>query len=207
MIANRPPTWRLTLVLSLLAVWAGFGATIAAADDTPTTSIQQFRSVAGGVTLDVPATWHVKELPGEQLYQAFLSREKVEKQGDLYTFGVSITRYRNYRDAFKFTSSSPASMALEFANRIAAGMSKGGQSIVISMPGSISGMNSYKYYIGVNGGTEECLGMSLVVGIKGKAWFHALWEIPCKERVAHESEVDAMIRSLKVDTKWGSAGE
>jgi hypothetical protein len=167
---------------------------------------KQFVSEQGGVEVQIPAAWYVKEVPGDESYQAFLSREKVDKPEDMFQFGVSITRVKDYRRAFKFKSSRPADMAGEYAQRIASGVEKSAKNLVISMPTSLVGMSAYKFQIVSGGGTDKCLDMWLVVGIKGKEWVHALWELPCKERPSNETAVKAMMDSFKVNQKWGKKG-
>src|SRR6266481_8565892 len=46
-----------------------------------------FKSKAGGYQVGIPDSWHVKEIPGRESYQAALSREQVEKPGELYRYG------------------------------------------------------------------------------------------------------------------------
>src|SRR2546425_12529204 len=51
-----------------------------------------FKSKAGGYQVGIPDSWHVKETPGRESYQAALSREQVANPGDLYRYGLSVLR-------------------------------------------------------------------------------------------------------------------
>lgn len=199
-------TWRRCVgtILALSLVGGGFCLAAEGVEAVPKPDTKEFKSDRGGIRVQVPASWYVKEVPGPTSYQVYLSREKVEKKGDLYTYGLGIVRLRDYHDAFKFEGSSPEQIALEFANRRASRSSTGGQSMVIAMPASIEDMKAFKYRIVSGGGTDDCLSMWVLVGIKKKQWIHALWEIPCKERDAQEPAVEAMIQSLVIDPEWGS---
>ena len=194
------------LLTPYLLVAMGFGLFHSAETTAQKSEMRTFTSEQGGVELSIPTAWFVKEVPGDERYQEFFSREKVEKEGDLFLVGVSITRVKDYRRAFKFKTTRPADIATEYANRIAAGVGKGSRNLVISMPGSIAGMNAYTFRISAGGGSPECISMWLVVGIKGKEWVHALWEVPCTESEANSADVNAMIDSFKVDKEWGKKG-
>ena len=163
--------------------------------------LETFVSEAGGYQVALPRSWHHKEIPGNGTYQAALSREKVEKQGDLYTYGLSILRLRDYRDMMEFSTRNSSEMAWEYANRLAASF-EGGQNVLIALPTTGHGMDMSLFRIVAGGGTDDCLSMWLLVGVKGKQWFHALWEIPCSDREAHEDEINQMLESLVVDPKW-----
>ena len=188
--------------LARATMWAILA--LAAIDSPLLAASRWFKSAQGGYQVGIPKEWHVKEVADDRSYQAALSREKVEKEGDLYQFGVSILRLRDWRSAFKFTSTDPDAMSLEFANRLAGHDEGEGQSLVIALPGPLRGRPSSLFHIVKRGGTDACLDMWLVTAPQGAEWFHALWEIPCKESDAHESEINIMVQDLTVFPKWGS---
>jgi len=162
-----------------------------------------FKSKAGGYQVGIPDSWHVKEIPGRESYQAALSREQVEKPGELYRYGLSILRVKDYHSFLKFEASDPAELAMRFASGLAGADGGSQQGLLISTPGSLRGMDSWRFRITKGGGTPECAAMWLVVGIKGSEWVHALWEVPCGEREAREREIESMVEGLVVLPKWG----
>jgi hypothetical protein len=166
-----------------------------------------FESALGGFEVEIPPSWNVLEIPRESVYQGFLSREKIEKATDTFLVGLSVTRLRDYRDAFTFRATTPKKISLEYANRIAAGVGQGSTAVVVGMRGTIKGMKSYGYSI-TAGKDENCLNMVLVVGMKRWEWFHALWEAPCSVALA-EGLIEGMMdmsRTIKVSRQWGEKG-
>lgn len=200
-----------TLKFRRTACWAGFVMATAAAvtlsagelPESPTGS-RVFETGAGGFRVAVPAAWHVKEIPGADLYQAFLSREKVEEKGDRYTYGLSVVRLRDYRKSFTLESKAAADVAQEYATRVAAQLAGGEGGTVVGLPTGDHGLKLTKYMV-LGGKGPDCVSGTLLIGVSGKRWFHALWECPCSEGKEEEriSEINAMVESLHVDSKWG----
>ncbi len=190
------------ILLGLLSVIVAV-ASFLSADAPAWAGRRWFKSAKGGYQVGIPNEWYVKEIMGEGIYQAALSREKVEKQGDLYQYGVSVLRVRDWHSMFKFSTNDPSAMALEYATRLAGEDEGKGQSAVIGLPAPLRGVQSSLFRITKHGGTDDCLAMWLVVVPQGTEWFHALWEVPCKERAAHEAEITSMFQGLTVLPKWG----
>lgn len=163
-----------------------------------------FETAVGGVRLEIPEGWFIKEIDQDQAYQAFLSREKVEKEGDLYTYGVSIMRLRNYRKVFSFKSQTVDEILLEYANQVAANLSGGETAMVIALPASDHGLKLQRFQM-MAGRGPECLRLNLLAGLRGKQWVHALWEIPCSEAKddARTEEIAHMIKTFYVEKQWG----
>ena len=98
-----------------------------------------FKSKAGGFQVGIPDGWHVKENPSQQSYQAALSREKVEKEGNLHQYGISVLRVKDYHSFLKFDAPSAAELAMRFATNLAGGATDAPQGLLISMPGTLRG--------------------------------------------------------------------
>lgn len=194
-------------VLWAAALMASGLVPVCGAGDEPSSSpmeLRVFGTAAGGFRVAVPQAWHLQELPGAEVYQAFLSREKVEKKGDLYTYGLSVLRLRDYRKAFKLRATRPADVALEYATRVAAQLAGGQGGTVIGLPTGNHGLELTQYRV-LGGQGPDCVSGTLLIGVSGTSWFHALWESPCSEseEPKRSAEILAMVESLYVEAKWG----
>ena len=192
---SRRATWAALVALALTTAVPGHAADQA---------FDKFTTGAGGFSLDLPAGWHRVEETGPRSYRAVLSREKVEKQGDSYTYGLSVTRYRGWRDFMPALPADPGAAAEAYANQLASQF-EGGQTVVIDGGYDATyGMNLRYFHVAASLGTADCLQVRLLIGIDGKQWFTALWKVPCAEFESLDKEVRHVRESLRIEEKWGS---
>jgi hypothetical protein len=167
----------------------------------------RFESAAGGYAVSVPPKWHVKEFPGDPVYQGFVTRSKIKDPQDRYTFGLSVVRLREARSAFDFKSADAAAMALEYANWIARRSGAGGVGVVLKQPGPARAPETHLFFI-TGGAKESCRMFWLVAAVHGPEWFHALWKVSCQEGRGEKAEtlIRGMIDSLEVGPTWPKEG-
>jgi hypothetical protein len=191
---------------SLLFVGGVVLLSSSAADEKadPPAQLSSFESIQGGFRVNVPKAWHIKEILQDEIYQGYFSRERVEKEGDLYTYGLSVLRLRDYRTTFQFTATTSDMIAIEYAARVAGQLNGGKGGTVVGLPTGKHGSKLSKYLV-IGGEGAECVMGQLLIVVKGKKWFHALWEAPCSEaKLDHRiDELSAMVKSLWVEKKWG----
>ena len=163
-----------------------------------------FKSQLGGYEVEIPASWHSKEFPRPGVYQAWLSREPIEKAEDQFLYGLDILRINNYSRAFKLEASKPEKLAQEYANYLAGRprMKQFGNNVLVKLPPSEHGVKTFSYLIGGNQGGEQCIWMTVVVAFKDKEMFRAFWEMPCEERESNQDEIGHMFNSLLIKKKW-----
>lgn len=159
-----------------------------------------FQSTAGSYEVSLPESWHRREMVGDGWYQGALSREPVDKPEDVYAYGVSILRLKDYGIVLEFENDDPDEIVLEFANRV--GKIVHEQNRVTALPADerADGMRTFRIVAGE--GTEDCLALWLVVSLVERKWFHAQWEIPCAEQELHSAEIRKMVGSLVVSPEW-----
>jgi len=189
---------RAARAIVLLAALPGglVGPAAVAADE-----LEAFASKKGGYELSIPGDWHRTEISKKGYYEAALSREEVRTEEDVYTYGVSIVRFADYRRVFPFDEADPQTVAQQYANRLAGQYIGIGETTVMPVDGIDRGVATSEFEIVAFEDTPECLYFRLVIAIEGTRWFHAQWEIPCRERPAKSDELQTMIDSLTISRK------
>ncbi len=84
--------------------------------------MKEFENSAYNVSLRYPIDWHVKEHASQGVYQLFISKEKVEKPGDIYLTGIGIVKVSNAKETIKLKASEPLEVANEFLKRYVDGI-------------------------------------------------------------------------------------
>jgi hypothetical protein len=188
---------RTRLILPLAVAVTALGPTAGAADE-----LEPFASKKGGYELLIPEGWHRTEISQKGYYEAALSREKVETEEDVYTYGVSIVRFSDYRRVLPFEGNDPAKIAQQYADRLAGHYIGIGETTVMPLPAGEHGVETSGFEIVAFEDMPECLYFRLVIAVEGAEWFHAQWEIPCRERAARADELQRMVDSLAISPKW-----
>jgi hypothetical protein len=190
-------------ILPLAVAVAALGPSARSTDE-----LEPFASEKGGYELLIPRSWHRTEISQKGYYEAALSREQVETEEDVYTYGVSIVRLSDYKRVFPFEGDDPRKIAQQYANRLAGQYIGIGETTAMPLPGGRHGVETSAFEIVAYEGMPGCLYFRLVIAVEGAEWLHAQWEIPCRERAAHADELQRMVDSLAISPTWaGRAGK
>jgi hypothetical protein len=168
-------------------------------------AVRTFASVPGAFSLRIPSGWFVKEIPSPDVYEGYFSRERIDVVGDVYSYGVNIVRLKDFSLKFRLHAKSSQGKAREYVDGYAAQLDMFGNPQVKRLAGDIPGMETSSFELLVNVGTPSCVWTRILVGLKRKEWFHAIWEVPCDQRDAKEAEIETMIKSLVVSPSWPHA--
>lgn len=101
--------------------------------DVSSWKLKPFENNSRSIALMYPSEWFVKENVQPNIYQLFLSKEKVEAPGDVYLTGISLAKVPNARAAVGLSAQDAYGVANEWLKRYVAAINTS-KTVTVAFP-------------------------------------------------------------------------